>query len=39
MKTPIAEFNRKMKNGECRTTKTGRKYCMRGGKVRFVKGR
>lgn len=28
----------KMKNGECKRTKKGRKYCMRGGKVRFVKG-
>ncbi len=27
----------KMKNGECRTTRQGRKYCKRGGKVRFVK--
>lgn len=28
----------KMKNGECKRTKTGRKYCKRGGKVKFVKG-
>lgn len=34
-----AQLNRKMRNEECRTTKRGRKYCMRGGKVRFVKGR
>lgn len=27
----------KMRNGECRTTRKGRKYCKRGGKVRFVK--
>ena len=32
-----ATLGRKMKNGECRTTKNGRKYCMRSGKVRFVK--
>jgi len=28
----------KMKNGECKTTKTGQKYCMKNGKVKFVKG-
>ena len=27
----------KMRNGECRRTKKGRKYCKRNGKVRFVK--
>jgi len=32
-----AELNRKMRDGECKTTKNGRKYCKRGGKVRFVK--
>lgn len=26
-----------MKNGECKTTKTGRKYCKINGKVRFMK--
>ncbi len=34
-----ATLNMKMKNGECRTTRKGRKYCMKSGKVRFVKGR
>ena len=32
-----AKLNRKMSEGECRTTSKGRKYCKRGGKVRFVK--
>ena len=32
-----ATLGKKMKSGECRTTKNGRKYCMRSGKVRFVK--
>lgn len=27
-----------MKNGQCKTTKTGQKYCMKNGKVKFVKG-
>ena len=27
----------KMKEGTCRTTKKGQKYCKRGGRVRFVK--
>ncbi len=26
-----------MRNGECRTTRKGAKYCKKGGKVRFVK--
>jgi len=31
---------RKMREGECRVTKRGVKYCMRGRRVRFVaKGR
>jgi len=31
---------RKMREGECRTTRKGARYCRRGGKVRFVrKGR
>lgn len=32
-----AKLNRKMREGECKTTKRGQKYCKRGGKVRFVK--
>lgn len=32
-----AKLNKKMREGECRTTKRGAKYCMRGGRVRFVK--
>lgn len=32
-----AEVKRKMRNDECRTTKNGQKYCMKRGKVRFVK--
>lgn len=32
-------MNKPMKNGECRRTRSGRKYCMRNGKVRFVKGK
>lgn len=32
-----AQLEKGMKNGECRTTSKGRKYCKRGGKVRFVK--
>jgi hypothetical protein len=31
------ELKRKMREGECRTTKRGAKYCMRHGRVRFVK--
>ena len=27
----------KLREGECRTTKRGAKYCMRNGKVRFTK--
>ena len=27
-----------MKNGECGITSNGRKYCMKNGRVRFVKG-
>ena len=27
-----------MRNGECGITKNGRKYCMKNGRVRFVKG-
>lgn len=35
-----AKLGRKMGEGECRTTRKGAKYCMRSGKVRFVrKGR
>ncbi len=32
-----AVLNRKLSEGECRTTKSGQKYCKRNGKVRFVK--
>ena len=32
-----AKLGRKLREGECRTTKRGAKYCKRGGKVRFVK--
>jgi hypothetical protein len=32
-----ATLNKKMREGECRTTKKGQKFCKRGGKVRFVK--
>jgi len=28
---------RKMREGECRTTRKGAKYCLRGGKVRFTR--
>lgn len=28
----------KMRNGECRVTRNGQRYCKRGGRVRFVKG-
>lgn len=28
----------KMKEGSCRTTKTGRQFCKIGGRVRFTKG-
>jgi len=32
-----ATTSRKMRDGECRSTSRGQKYCMRGGRVRFVK--
>ena len=32
-----AVLNKKMSEGQCRTTKNGQKFCKRGGKVRFVK--
>jgi len=28
-----------MKNGECKKTITGRKFCKRNGRVKFVKGK
>ena len=28
---------RRMREGQCRTTRKGAKYCKRGGKIRFVK--